>query len=681
MSVDRYEKRFPQIPNYNFDASDLGHIYSLSQCTIIAALDERFPLGAVNSFVVFVTDPSLSELDILYDWTLNRCDSNWNDINSNFEGYPKTLSTEYGRMRWKPVESGNYRLEISVYTEDNIVSETAEIQCTVFSETNDAKLEEFESLKTGIGEKVYFTGVKSVARRIIFEFGMDVDSYFESGSVLSNGTIPRRYLASLAYTAQIAWPENKKHPAYEPLRGNNISEWKDGVMRELSVPIYPGKAIQANRRMGLCRIMPMYAAMVLGLIDIPNVVGSGQKYRERMRRKLKEAFDRELSDDTKIALYNIIRFPKPNIMLAATILIKYLESWPQNAGFPTSPPDISKEIGHRQFLAMLYKVGGEVCAPRQVKKKKTRYIVWEGFAKNVAANYWLPAFDLFLLSDNSKLTSYRIEWDEWSDNHYQPSQGEQGGRLRSKPLASHFKNGFAQYVFLRRRYHDKLSEKYPNEYGPHSTHSIDNPMMWLAEYICDLPLDFSRPIISAHKDLKAPLEEANKKITAALGADYKVNSTCCFIPRMIGGTKYSDWSLSYHALGRGIDIDASTNPQLFSKPLEGIKGLLNDRYEHEIDWPTATLEEMKDADYVWRELAMEIFTEGEEMVLNGDIDSPYKYCNSLVPNFKKIVWDQEAEEGRFLEMQEVVIIAMTDEGFEWGGYWKNQKDFMHFQIK
>lgn len=682
MAVDRYEKQFPKIPNCSLDASDLGFAYPLVHSTVITALGERFPVGAVNSYVVFVTDPSVNQMDIRYDWTLNKCDSDWNVVNDDYDGYPQTLSSTFGRVQWRPVEAGNYRLVVNVYTNDNFVSDTVEISCTVYSKADDVQMKEFELLRRGIPEKVCFTGDMDTARRIIFDFGLGVESYFEAGVALSGGAIPRKYLASIAYTALLTWIDDNYHPAYEPLRGKNIQKWTDGTIRELAAPIYLAEAMSAEARIGLCRIIPMHAAVALGLIRGPAERATGKKRRVRAEKALKNVFDTEISDEVKVALYNFLRFPKSNILIAALTLRFYLENWPVDVQFPDHPPDIQGCMAHRQFLSMLYLFGGALLAPHRFVKKKISYTIWSGFAKNVAANYWLPAFDIFLLSDDSKLSGYRQEWTDWSgkDKTYQPSQGPQGKKIRSRALAVHFDGGFAQYLFLRRSYDEKLKERYAAEYGSNSVHNIDNPMKWLAEYIHDLKPGFSPLTISVHADLVAPLREANAKINTALGNDYKVNNIGGFNPRMIGGTRYKDWSISYHSLGRAIDIDWNGNPQIFSQTMNDIKEQLGLRKDYEIDWKTATLDEMKWANNLWETVALDIFEEGEAMVLSGAFKTPLVHCGILVGNFGK-VWDRVGKKGRFLDMSVDIISAMTDNGFEWGGYWHGQKDFMHFQIK
>lgn len=653
MSVAEYERTIPNIAGFN--VSDLGEV-SVSQegyCTLVSALGTNFPEKAVNSYVVFVPERNV----LSYKWILEKIDGIGQWVTATSTPF---LETEYGRMRWRPNDSGLYKLIVEVYFDGFPQSDSIQIRHTVETQN-----EEFNRLSQKTPEKVTFLGNKEIARQVIFEFGKN-GAFFEQGANKVGGVPSRRYLASLAYTANLIWSDS----GYEPLRWCGIKErktWVDGSMQPLDLPSFINKTISARRRLGLCRIEPIHAAVTLGLIDQPSKAAHWQKVRHKEYKNLAQSFD-NLSPRTKQDLYNLLRFPKANIAMAATMLKRYLDAWPVNVAFPESPPDIPNNKTHSQLLATFFLFGGPNFTPYFIKQKRVRYSIWN-FGRMVADNYGLPAFDVFLHSDNPKLSVYRKEWEDWSDKLEEPSTGK---RIRSVPLSNplRFKNGFTQYVFLRKRYVEKLAHQ--------SGKYRDVPIKWLAENITDVPLTFlpdKIEVIPVHKALASLLLEVERNIKSSrLGEAFKVSQIGAFNPRMIGRGSFKDWRLSYHALGRGIDFDWTQNPQIFGKTMNWIEKLILFPEFH-IHWSTATWDDLK---ATHRELPAYMDALVAELEERGLTHS--QAVNALeraYSGFKKLL---NAGKG-FLAMPRELVDGMRRAGFEWGGDWKTQKDFMHFQYK
>jgi hypothetical protein len=232
-------------------------------------------------------------------------------------------------------------------------------------------------------------------------------------------------------------------------------------------------------------------------------------------------------------------------------------------------------------------------------------------------------------------------------------------------IHSHFENGLDTYLELRPMYQAK---------------GLTNPAEYLDAHI--KPVSFFGHKTPANDVLETPLKTAeatlkNNQVTPA------VSSFWAFVPRKTAAGK-----LSNHAMGRAVDINPGENPHIKSKQdilvIEAVTGVDLGAKQSAEDMREASESFKQDFTKAWiDEQKAELKELGKipRAKRSAEDKKRIKELQKLTVAIKvrHSVLNSYAKKG-FFNLQQELVDALVGAGFSWGGGWKNEKDFMHFEI-
>jgi hypothetical protein len=442
--------------------------------------------------------------------------------------------------------------------------------------------------------------------------------------------VSARFLAALVYAA-LASNKERHWPKAEPLHPglkspNQLVALKGGSEQALYSEKQPR---------GVCRVAPDIAALKLGMLP-------GKE--SATRQNLKDAY-RALGVDLKRKVFNLLRFPKSNIKLAAELLVAHKAEWDaldvDANGALLADHDLA-QANPKRILATIFEAGGARFAPRNQNKRKVLRFEYDAFGRAAEAATHFPAFSVYVES-NTKIEALKHEWQT-------PADETAAALTKHQDAQRNFPGRVVQYVWLDEYYARPKSE---GGYG------IDNLIAWARDNLVEvrLPLTNNKPLY-VHKDLEDKLQQVSDEL-----AGRGFNFTGGFCARMIAGKS----TLSNHSTGRAIDFEYPTNPHFKTKEMIAV----NDLLEREV-WKVGTVSDyatmlQASLDFVAQFPPPELFNPDE-----------YPLSSKFVPAYSDLL--PFANTG-FLTLPIELVQAMERAGFEWGGYWKDSRDFMHFDFK
>lgn len=183
-----------------------------------------------------------------------------------------------------------------------------------------------------------------------------------------------------------------------------------------------------------------------------------------------------------------------------------------------------------------------------------------------------------------------------------------------------------------------------------------NTAKWITDNIVSLTFFGHRT--PAHRDLRTPLAAAEQELQRR-GVRPALTSFWGFVPRKMRRRN----RLSNHALGRAVDIDPKTNPHIYNKDeilvIREATGIdLGKRQAHDA---------MRRASQAFR-----------QTFSPGWVDQQAKAVQDAARRSRTAL-ERYARDG-FLNLDQVLIDTLLNAGFTWGGDWKSEKDFMHFEL-
>jgi hypothetical protein len=183
-----------------------------------------------------------------------------------------------------------------------------------------------------------------------------------------------------------------------------------------------------------------------------------------------------------------------------------------------------------------------------------------------------------------------------------------------------------------------------------------NPARWIADTI--VSLSFFGRRTPGHQDLRGPLAAATDTLQRQ-GHTPRIDRFWGFVPRKMRTRN----RLSNHALGRAVDINHPTNPHIFNRDeilvIREATGVdLGQPQPHDA-MRRASREFQQTFNARWLQ------------------DQPAAVRQAAARRRARL--DRYARTG-FLDLEQPLIDALIGAGFTWGGDWRTEKDFMHFDL-
>jgi hypothetical protein len=220
---------------------------------------------------------------------------------------------------------------------------------------------------------------------------------------------------------------------------------------------------------------------------------------------------------------------------------------------------------------------------------------------------------------------------------------------------------------------DYYRKVWPAYYLLDTAHTITDLMDWIANNI--QTVTFFGKKIPVHTSLATPLANAETAIKADPGGGAAAVTTVDggFVPRVIEGTT----QLSYHALGRAIDLNGANNPKLKVLLMHAVtSGVLANNVTsmfNVIKAVTGTDLLTTTVFPAQRTASTKFQSDFDAAWINGQTGTLAADVAAVRPAL-----DQLKATG-FLNHPQPVVDQMIAAGFRWGGAWGADKDYMHFE--
>lgn len=392
-------------------------------------------------------------------------------------------------------------------------------------------------------------------------------------------------------------------------------------------------------------------------------------------RQLENAFA-AMPDLDKLILCTKLRFPQSSLDVLLKGVEYCMREWKAMAQLNTvTGPDELTAEEREATLAGLLMAGGPTLAPIASKKFKAP------FQHTFQTNRHQFAFDVFLWPTSDQV-SRRTEWEG-------ANEGDDGAADDTwrETVSKAFVGGYYNYIFLYGKYQDwanGLKGDSISELEIDLEDSIDsdgkavrhwvNPVQWLKQNLVrrmGKAKIFGAAFI-CHKILAEKLSRAETNLKG-LDVRFTPKQAGSFMPRLInpGG------KLSNHAVGLGIDFDCDANPLLIgitkSKTMVKHFRLLRDMFDIDLSKSTS-YRHSEDCNAQFRDRFTEVFGDQLELIKLG---FP---IGSLVDAESAQVLLKAYNAGGFLTIPfDVVRECVEVQKLGWGGYYRNKRDYMHFE--
>jgi hypothetical protein len=333
-----------------------------------------------------------------------------------------------------------------------------------------------------------------------------------------------------------------------------------------------------------------------------------------------------------------------NVTLGEEAFAGALMAWQQRQGF--SSADSDGVLGPKTWSRMQPFL--------TAKKSPVLTDVVNGTATPIAQTEW---------SANPVIQSYYPTWQSYSVKRNSVSSwgiSSPAGYIESAinewrvntSMQTHFGRNFdgdpkRSYLNLRRLYQKK---------------NIANPAAYFASNLVSIKFFNCKTV--GHRDLAGALNAAQSALISA-GHNFTLANAWSFVPRTVN---FNINILSNHALGTAIDINHQDNAHILS----GDEILVINA----VCRPVLTSGLLAETNPDVIRMASDHFrtTFNEQWVNQQTVSSLVKAIGN-----KRSRLDGFARNG-FLNLPTVLIRALQTAGLNWGGSWRNSKDFMHFEV-
>lgn len=294
MAVRKTERRLP--PDLN--AEDLGQVVSSADGhkSLVSYNSSPLAQNSIQAYVVFVTDSVIAGQVDHYDWTIN------NDAHNH------SVTTTNGYLSHQLPNAASASIQVELKDAANTILETLTLNQEVGA--SNAELEALYSQTDQ--ESVPQAGNPEASREVINDLRAYMDTLAPRAEDLHSSM--NRLLFAICYVEVMRQNGDQRNGELEAL-AESFEAGDTAVLRE-----------KATTGLGVCRIRPH----VLGMYR-PKTDGGNDWYltpdefpeaEEGRLEKREEWLDQlvALSEEERIDLFNLLRFPKSNFMVTMQLI-------------------------------------------------------------------------------------------------------------------------------------------------------------------------------------------------------------------------------------------------------------------------------------------------------------------------------------------------------------------------
>lgn len=287
MPVRKTETRIPT----GMQPSDLGQAVTAadSRCALISYVSNPVVVARENTYVVLVTDPALATATLLFEWTF---------VENG--GVPNVQTTDFGEKTYTPVATGSLAVGVKLLGAANAVqAELSMQQAIVVSSV---------PLETLIDQAVSATGPTAGSPDILRELINEHNLYYQSVApqTAETGEGFKKFVFSMVYDGA--------------LRKNRVE--RKAILNELAASINTSSvdfAAASSSGAGVCEIRPLLLSMIIPGMTAWTLLPEDITQRRVQVESLLQGLA-AMEETKRIDLFNIIRFPKSNIVHCGRIL-------------------------------------------------------------------------------------------------------------------------------------------------------------------------------------------------------------------------------------------------------------------------------------------------------------------------------------------------------------------------
>ena len=300
MAVRKTESKLPD----GLVPEDLGQCVAASdgEVILLSFIISPLVINRVNTYVVFVTDPSMAATVEHYEWTITE---------ENTTAVVQT--TGIGELTYMPQTVANLTVQVKVITNGN--NELATLILNQEIVMTNAELEEL--IHSSADQPGPGIGNIDVARELV----NDHNPYYQGVTLQTpeNGDGFKQFVFSMVSDGALQKNATQRKAQLDQLAAS-LNDGTDDYTTLIS------------EGAGLCKIrMTMLAMVIPGTLDwmeLPEESGARTAADEQLRQTLAA-----LDENKKIDLFNLVRFPKSNITQCGKILEALRNRYFGNANF------------------------------------------------------------------------------------------------------------------------------------------------------------------------------------------------------------------------------------------------------------------------------------------------------------------------------------------------------------
>ena len=288
MGVRKTESRIPA----NFKPDDLGQavVAADGRCVLIAFVTAPIVVNRENVYVVFITDTALASSVKLFEWSFTED-----------PGTSTIKTSDFGQIAYIPTAEGYLNLTVRML--DAGSSEQASLSLTQQVGTLNATLEAM--IADAVNKPGPGIGNTDVWRELV----NDHNPYYLDVTLKTpeTGEGFKKFLFSKIYDEILEQKSDKRYYQLDQVATSLNTEETDFISA-----IAPGLGVAGVRLSLVAMILP---PMSIPFTELPEPNAKNAVFDEQLRQKLAT-----INESDRIDLFNLVRFPKSNIIVCGKLL-------------------------------------------------------------------------------------------------------------------------------------------------------------------------------------------------------------------------------------------------------------------------------------------------------------------------------------------------------------------------